>query len=165
MDVNPSAIVPLIQLAISPVILISGEGAFMLMLTNRMGRVVDRTRILAGNLRKADGPGERSHVDEQLGIMWRRAGLLRRAVTFCGLSMTVACLLVLVILVDAVLGQTLPVVMISLFCLAVSLLGAALYTFLRDIYVALDALNLEVLRARSEKKDVPAGSGGQGGGA
>ena len=149
MEFSPNTIVPLIQLAISPVILISGEGAFMLMLTNRMGRVVDRTRLLAGALRKAKDE-EQQHIDSQLTIMWRRAGLLRRAVTFCGLSMTVACCLVLLILVDALLAQTFPILMVSLFCLAVSLLGAALVTFLRDIYVALDALNIEVGLARSE---------------
>jgi hypothetical protein len=151
MEVNPSTIVPLIQLAISPVILISGEGAFMLMLTNRMGRVVDRTRTLAGKLREAEA-NESQHVDSQLTILWRRAKLLRSAVTLCGLSMSVACSLVLLILVDALLEKTYPLLMVSLFSLAVVLLGAALVTFLRDIFVALDALHLEVVRARSERQ-------------
>jgi hypothetical protein len=151
MEVNPSTIVPLIQLAISPVILISGEGAFMLMLTNRMGRVVDRTRALAGKLREAEADEQR-HVDSQLTILWHRAKLLRLAVTLCGLSMSVACLLVLLILVDALLAQTFPVLMVGLFSLAVALLGASLVTFLRDIFVALDALHLEVVRARSARQ-------------
>ena len=119
------------------------------MLTNRMGRVVDRTRILAGTLRKAQDE-ERQHVDSQLVIMWRRAGLLRRAVTLCGLSMTTACCLVLFILLDALLAQTFPILLVALFGLAVLLLGAALITFLRDIYVALDALNIEVAQVRAE---------------
>ncbi len=148
MEFNPSVIVPLIQLAISPVILISGEGAFMLMLTNRMGRVVDRTRHLAGELRVSTGD-EREHVDGQLTILWWRAGLLRRAVTFCGLSMSVACALVLLILIDALLSQTFPILLVSLFSISVGLLGAALVTFLRDIYVSLNALELEVSRARA----------------
>jgi hypothetical protein len=44
-------LLPIIQLSITPVILISGEGALMLTLTNRMGRIVDRTRSLAGQVR------------------------------------------------------------------------------------------------------------------
>ena len=34
-------LLPIIQLSITPVILISGEGALMLTLTGRMGRIVD----------------------------------------------------------------------------------------------------------------------------
>src|SRR3954468_4906495 len=45
-----------IQIAITPVILISGIGALMLTLTNRLGRIVDRTRALAGQMHGANGP-------------------------------------------------------------------------------------------------------------
>ena len=40
-------LVPILQLAIGPVILISGVGMLLLTFTNRFGRVVDRTRGLA----------------------------------------------------------------------------------------------------------------------
>jgi hypothetical protein len=49
----PSSFLPVIQLAITPVILLSGVGGLMITLTNRMARVVDRTRILAGQVRQA----------------------------------------------------------------------------------------------------------------
>jgi hypothetical protein len=52
---------PVIQLAITPVILIAGMGALMITLTNRMARIVDRTRILA----EADS-GERE-IDRVVG--------------------------------------------------------------------------------------------------
>ena len=42
-----SSLLPIIQLAITPVILISGMGALMITLTNRMARIVDRTRVVA----------------------------------------------------------------------------------------------------------------------
>src|SRR4051812_35147284 len=80
-----SKLLPVIQLAITPVILISGVGSLMLTLTNRLGRIVDRTRSLAGQMRKADSD-ERDHIDSQLAILWRRAGLVRVGVTFAGLS-------------------------------------------------------------------------------
>jgi hypothetical protein len=42
------SLLPMIQLAITPVILIAGVGSLLLSMTNRLGRIVDRTRILAG---------------------------------------------------------------------------------------------------------------------
>ncbi|HTQ31341.1 MAG TPA: DUF2721 domain-containing protein, partial [Opitutaceae bacterium] len=51
----PSSFLPVIQLAITPVILVSGVGGLMIALTNRMARIVDRTRTLAGLTRNAAG--------------------------------------------------------------------------------------------------------------
>ena len=51
----------IIQLAITPVILITGLGSLLLTMTNRMARIVDRSRALAGQLRAA-APEERPHV-------------------------------------------------------------------------------------------------------
>lgn len=152
---DQSSLLPIIQLAITPVILISGEGALMLTLTNRMGRIVDRTRSLAGQVRTlastdASGPGseEHRHVGSQLEIMWRRARLIRRAVTFAGLSMLLACGLVLLTFATAVLHRDLAVVGVIVFMTSILLLIAALVAFLRDIFVSLHALHLEVNRAR-----------------
>ena len=152
---NQSALLPIIQLAITPVILISGEGALMLTLTNRMGRIVDRTRILAGQVRAlaaADGGeaggDERRHLSSQLEILWRRARLIRGAVTYAGLSMLLACGLVLLTFATAVLQRDFAVFGMIVFMASILLLIAALAAFLRDIYVSLHALQLEVSRAR-----------------
>lgn len=146
-NVVPSAFLPVIQLAITPVILLSGVGALMLTLTNRMGRVVDRTRSLAGAMRAATGE-ERAHFETQLGIMWRRAKLIRLAVTLAALSMLLACLLVMVIFVDASIQREFGAEMVAIFVASVGCLIAALVAFLRDIWMSLRALQLEVSRAR-----------------
>ena len=150
-----STLLPIIQLSITPVILISGEGALMLTLTNRMGRIVDRTRSLAGQVRQLAAAGddatagsERQHLETQLEIMWRRSRLIRWAVTYAGLSMLVACGLVLLTFATAVLAQDLSRYMMIFFMGSILLLIAALAAFLRDIYVSLHALQLEVARAR-----------------
>lgn len=146
---NTNALLPIIQLAITPVILISGVGALMITLTNRMGRIVDRTRNLAGQVQQADA-STRAHFETQLEILWRRAQLIRMAVTFAGLTMLVACGLVIIIFVNAVLERDLAVLMMLFFMASILLLIAALVAFLRDIYVSLHALDLEVRRARSK---------------
>lgn len=144
---SANSLLPGIQLAITPVILISGMGALMLTLTNRMGRIVDRTRGIAVQLQSAP-TAERPHLESQLAIMWQRAQLIRRAVTFTGLSMLVACLLVVAIFGGALLDRNLGVVILVLFAASILLLIASLVAFLRDIYVSLRALGLEVERAR-----------------
>ena len=155
---------PLIQLAITPVILLSGVGALMLTLTNRLGRVVDRTRGLAGQVRQllgqAGGPatdetGDRAHLEGQLEILWYRARLLRLSVTFAGLSMLLACLLVLAIFVQAVLQREFGLELVVIFVAGILALISALLAFLRDIWVSLRALHMEVNKAQQRPDDAP----------
>ena len=88
------------------------------------------------------------HFETQLEILWRRAQLIRMAVTFAGLTMLVACGLVIIIFLNAVLERDLAVLMMLFFMASILLLVAALVAFLRDIYVSLHALKLEVQRAQ-----------------
>lgn len=146
-DAISSSYLPVIQLAVTPVILLSGVGALMITLTNRMGRIVDRTRSLAGHVLEADGE-LRKHFDGQLEILWRRAKLIRLAVTLAGLSMLLSCVLVMVIFVDASLRREFGLEMVVIFAASISCLIASLVAFLRDIWMSLWALRIEVQRAR-----------------
>ena len=149
-----SSLLPIIQLAITPVIMISGMGALMITLTNRMARIVDRTRAVAEAIPAAD-PEERKHLEGQLDIMWGRALLIRRAVTSNGLSMLLSCLLVVALLVAAMLDLKLSPVVLVLFGASIGQLIASLVDFLRDIFVSLHALKLQVQRARQRPATTP----------
>ena len=144
-----SSLLPLIQLAITPVILISGMGALMITLTNRMARVVDRTRGLAEAMPSAEAE-ERAHLEDQLQIMWRRALMLRRAVTWNGLSMLISCFMVVVIFAVAKFELPLGSLVLGLFVASILALTASLVDFLHDIFVSLHALKLQVDRARGK---------------
>ena len=133
-------------------ILISGVGALMLTLTNRMGRIVDRTRGLAEKVRTAGG-ADRAHYETQLGILWRRAKLIRVAVTLAGLSMLLSCLLVMAIFVDASVARDFGTPLVVVFLGSVICLAAALIAFLRDVWMSLWALRLEVERAQVKVED------------
>jgi len=150
MDASPAgSLLPIIQLSITPVILLSGMGAMMIALTNRMARIVDRTRSLAGQVRQAAGD-DRHHLETQLDVMWRRAKLMRLSVTFAGTSMLVSCLLVVAIFAGALLHRELGGSILGLFALSLVMIIASLIAFLRDLFVSLVALRVEVRRARGQ---------------
>lgn len=151
-DAFSSSSLPIIQTAVTPVILLSGVGALLITLTNRMGRIVDRTRILAGQTHQAKDPAERHHISEQLEILWGRAKLLRMAVTFAAFCMLFSCLLVMVIFVDAFFERHFGLEMVVIFGLSVCSLIVSLLWFLRDIWMSLWALHIEVARAQSDSQ-------------
>ena len=50
MNIQIGDIGHIIQLAIAPVFLLTGIGTMLVVLTNRLGRIIDRTRVLEDRL-------------------------------------------------------------------------------------------------------------------
>lgn len=139
------SLVHVLQVAVGPVILISGVGLLLLSMTNRFGRVIDRSRQLKVELRPKDvDPEHRSKVLAQLRILMRRAYILRASITMAVASVLLAALLIIFLFVSALLDLAMVGTIATLFCSCLGSLIAALVVFLRDINLSLKALKLEV---------------------
>ena len=142
----PASFLDVIQLSITPVILISGLGALVISMTTRMGRIVDRSRNLAGLVRGAKGE-ERAHIEHQLEIMWRRAKIMRLSMTLVASSMFMSGVLIMLLFVSGISKTVMPGAILGVFVVSVVLMLGGLAAFIRDVFVSLQALNLEVRRA------------------
>lgn len=137
-----SEIVPVLQTAVSPVVLISGVGLLLLTMTNRLGRIVDRTRALAVRCREISGE-EEQQVRAQLHILEDRARLVRRAIALAGVCVLFAALLVISLFVTNLAGADVPWLVAAFFILSLVSLVMSLVEFLRDVNRALEATALE----------------------
>ena len=136
-------LIPVLQIAIGPVILISGVGLLLLSMTNRFGRVIDRARLLADVLRKS--PQEHRHrLVPQLRILSRRARLVQLSIIFAALSVLLAAFLIIALFLTALLDidQTLLIVIIFIGCMTSLILSLIL--FIMDVNLSLNALELEM---------------------
>ncbi|WP_415909963.1 DUF2721 domain-containing protein [Oleiharenicola sp. Vm1] len=150
MDANSSSMLPVIQASVTPVILISGAGMLLLTLSNRMGRIVDRTRALARELR--DHPGQRNErIEEQLTVLTRRTRLIRSSVMWAVLSMLSACLLIMMIFATTLLKFAEEWLVGAFFFGAIALLFGSLVYFAREMVLSLHALESEVTWSRQGK--------------
>lgn len=139
-------LIPVLQTAIGPVILISGVGLLLLTMTNRLGRVIDRARILASQVNQADET-TRQNKGAQLVILWRRARLIRLSITLTAFSALFAAILVVVLFMTAILRIESAWLIGGLFILDMaSLIGALIY-FLQDINLSLEAVKIEIQEA------------------
>lgn len=136
-------LIPVLQTAIGPVILVSGVGLLLLTMTNRLARVIDRSRILAREIR-AIPDQNREPVLAQLNILTHRASLIRRAISLASISVLFAAILVIVLFITALLHLENAWLISALFigCMA-SLIGS-LVEFIRDVNQSLVALKLEL---------------------
>lgn len=136
-------LVPLLQTAIGPMILISGVGLLLLTMTNRLARVVDRSRALGREMRDA-GDADRDRVRGQLAILDRRARLIRCAIALVLVNALLASLLVVALFVARWFAVEASWLICALFIGAMACLVLALVQFLRDVNLSLDALRLEL---------------------
>ena len=136
-------LIPVLQVAVGPVILISGVGLLLLTMTNRLGRAIDRTRALAEKFILAD-EGARPRLREQLRVLWGRAKNLRLAITLAAASALSSGLLVIFIFVAALWGYGNGWFIVMLFVAALASLIISLILFIHDINQSLAALGVEL---------------------
>ncbi len=136
-------LIPVLQTAIGPVILISGVGLLILSMTNRLGRSVDRARLIGSQMDETT-KAQRPPLEAQLRILWKRARVLRAAIALAAGSALAAALLVILIFIAAITGFNAGWLTVVLFTLCMSLLIISLILFIYDINQALAALRLEL---------------------
>lgn len=138
-----SQLIPVLQTAVGPVILISGVGLLLLSLTNRFGRAVDRTRQLLRDLRAASEE-ERPRFAAQVQNLYHRARLIQRAIIFGAISVLFAAVLIITLFFTAIMKMESATVISLLFiCCLVSLI-ISLIAFIMDIRLSLKALKVEL---------------------
>ena len=135
-------LVPVLQIAIGPMILISGVGLLILSMTNRLGRVIDRSRILDRELRpeSAEDPHRNR---EQLRILLVRARLLR-AIVLALVSVLLAACLIISLFLATLLHLNAGGLIMVLFIGCLGSLICSMIEFIRDINKTLVAMQLEV---------------------
>ena len=135
--------IPMLQVAIGPVILISGVGLLLLTMTNRLGRAIDRARQLKGDLAKRTD-AEREQVLAQVAIIYRRARMIRLSITLAAISALLASALIIALFVTALLRSEQAILVSVIFIACMTALFASLVAFVCDINMALHALKLEL---------------------
>lgn len=146
-------IIPVLQVAIGPVILISGVGLLLLTMTNRLGRAIDRARQLAGELQKPANQN-REHMLEQVAIIYRRARLLRLAIGLAGFSVLLAAVLIVTLFLTALWHWENGLVVSLIFIGCLCSLVASLAFFILDIQLGLVALRMELKQVRPDLDDL-----------
>ncbi len=130
-----------IHLAVAPVFLVTGIGALLGVMTNRLGRVIDRARLLEGRLDQA-APENVGGITSHLGILSRRARLINVAITCCTMAALLICSSIAVLFSGSFVRFNITVPVALLFILAMFLLVIGLLWFLWEVFLATSSLRI-----------------------
>lgn len=130
-----------IQLALAPVFLFSGVAALLNVLTNRLGRIIDRARQLETFLPDLTGE-HRTTMGDDIATLSRRARYMNRALSLCTTSALLICLVVAVLFASAFLGRDLSALIAVLFVGSTLCLIWSLVEFMREIRLGTQTLRM-----------------------
>ena len=150
-----------IQIAIAPVFLLTGVGAILSVLTNRLARVVDRFRTLERKLHKSahklagestdvsasqrpdvlDAQKLQVLIESEMGILSRRARMIHIAIACCTSCALLVCVVIATLFIGSVSAVEMPLLIAIFFILAMLALVIGLLCFLREIALATGSIH------------------------
>jgi nitrate reductase gamma subunit len=132
MNIQINDIGHVIQLAIAPVFLLTGVATLLMVLTNRLARIIDRSRTLEDRL---DTKHSGRDMDE-LEVLYRRSNLINVAITLGTITGFLVCLVIAMLFTSDTTNVALDKAIAACFVLGMlTLIGAFIY-LLREIFIA-----------------------------
>ena len=140
-ETGVAAIAHVIQLSVAPVFLLSGVAAMLGVLSNRLGRIIDRARGLETRVTNESAEVQnRLHVE--IAILARRARLVSHAISFCTVCSLLICTVIIALFLGAFFKTDVSNVIGVIFIAALGALAGGLVIFLREIYLATRTLRI-----------------------
>ena len=137
----------LIQVALTPIFLISAIGVTLNVLTSRLARIVDRARAMEDRLLHPDYVHDGRDLHAQLKVMARRSRWINAAIILITLSALFIALVVVMLFVNAFLRYELSALIAGMFIMSMLTLAAALLAFLIEVRIATTTLRIGIIEA------------------
>lgn len=123
-----------IQLSLAPAFLLVAIGSFITILTNRLGRIVDRKRVLLSRSLEIQNDPE---IAYEITSLYPRRILIYFAILFAVIGALLVCLVIAGVFVGAMLNVRLAEIVAGFFVLTMLSLIIAWTLFLREIYLSI----------------------------
>jgi Protein of unknown function (DUF2721) len=139
MESHITDITHVIQLAVAPVFLLTAIGTLITAMNNRLGRIIDRRRILRERM---DADAEQKSAERQRGLqaelelLYRRSKLIYASMLAAGLGALLVCLVVAGAFVGALFSVDLSRMVAVFFILAMFTVIGSISLFLREVFLA-----------------------------
>jgi len=124
-------VVNAIQLSVAPVFLLTGIGAILAVMANRLARIVDRFRTLISS-------GNKSHAKEieEMEVLLRRSRWVHWAISLSTTSALLVCMVIAALFIGSEIRLDSSRVVSLLFITAMLALICGLLCFLREIHLS-----------------------------
>jgi MFS family permease len=134
-----AAVISVLQTALTPAFLLVAVGSLLNVLTGRLSRIVDRSRDLQRQYADTKGAAH-ERVVRELRIIEKRMRVVGSSILFAVLSAISVCVMIVALFVLGLTNTHAAWVAVALFMLALALLSACLFQFVREVRLATYAI-------------------------
>ena len=147
-----NTVAQVIQLAVAPVFLLAGLGAFLNVTAGRLSRIVDRARQIEPDLLAARGT-EHDRLLGEIRTLDRRMALVSQAIFLSVLAAVLICAVVVLLFAAGLTGLHLGTPVALLFIVAMVAMGLGFTVFLFETRVGSRAVRIrtEILEHMAER--------------
>lgn len=132
-------VISVLQTALTPAFLLVAVGSLLNVLTGRLSRIVDRSRDLQRQHAETEGQAH-DRVVTELRIIERRMRVVGSSILLAVLSAITVCVMIGLLFWMGLSNYSPAWVAVAIFMLALALLAASLFQFVREIRLATYAI-------------------------
>ncbi len=144
----------IIQLAVAPVFLLAGVGAFLNVCAGRLARIVDRARELEPRMLSSRG-AEHDRLLADIRVIDRRMALVSQAIFLSVLSALLICAVVVLLFAASLTGAHFGTAVALLFIASMVAIGAGFAIFLIETRLGSRSVRIrtDILEHEAEERD------------
>lgn len=135
----------IIDLSVAPVFLILGIGTLLNVMTTRLARVIDRSRVLESIVTDPHPNPALDRARDELVVLDKRMALSQRAIMLCTVTALLVCLIVAALFLSTLANFQIGDLIALTFIAAMACLIVGLTTFLAEVLIA-----TRTIRVRAE---------------
>ena len=125
-----------IQLSVAPVFLLAGIAGMLNVLSIRLGRIVDRARIVEARLMAEPQSGHTSTLQEETSGLWKRIRLVNWSLRLFVCAALLVCLVIVTLFLAELARMNLSDAIAAQFICAMTLMIGGLLLFLFEVSVS-----------------------------
>jgi len=157
---NIDTVASVIDIAVAPVFLLAGISGLLVVLVNRLGRTIDRSRSLQATEAEVTSEQHRATIRREMTNLLRRMHLNHFAITMAVTSAILVCLVVVTLFLGSLLKLNVSAIIAGLFIVCMLILSLAFSALLLEVLVATRVLRMtltHVTSFRSAEEDARSG--------
>ncbi|MFT5220752.1 MAG: hypothetical protein ACI9LO_001481 [Planctomycetota bacterium] len=136
MEMNIDTVANVIDIAVAPVFLLAGISGLLMVLTNRLGRAIDRSRSLQATQAVATSNPHKIMIQNEIRVLLYRVRAINLSISMATLSALLVCILIIALFGGSLLELNVSVLVASLFILTMLILSLAFCSFLVEIFIS-----------------------------
>ncbi|MFV2033246.1 MAG: DUF2721 domain-containing protein [Gammaproteobacteria bacterium] len=146
---NIDTIANVIEISVAPVFLLAGISGLLMVLINRLGRTIDRSRSLQAARSSELLPEHQAAIDREMTSLLKRSRFINLAIHLATVSALLVCLVIIALFLGSLTNINFAKVVASLFIVCMIILSAAFTCFLTEVIIATRRLRETLVSSES----------------